>query len=212
MDNIRLLIDKFMDGTSTLDEERILADYFRTAKQLPPDLEPYREMFAYFDGGMADITAGQKAHRPALGVWRRACGVAAALLALFGMAYWLMPGGETSQGGMRPVAMVTAVHTPDSVAAQPDSTENGTVRPEVKQERRRQSGKYRFKPAPPETLVAEAAGTDIADSVDMAARQLVDIELMKVEYEQQYMQNLIKAANILKSAQMALADDEEDVY
>ena len=212
MDNIRLLIGKFMDGTSTLDEERMLAGYFRTEKQIPADLEPYREMFAYFDGGMADITPAVKKHLPTVSMWRRACRVAAALLALLGMAYWLMPGGGTPQDSMRPTAMVTTPHTPDSVVAQPDSTDREPVRPEVKQERHRQTGKYRFKPAPPETLVAEADGSGIADSVNVAARQLVDIELMKVEYEQQYMQNLIKAANILKSAQMALADDDEDVY
>lgn len=54
-DDIQQLIDRFMDGTTTLDEERRLADYFRTAEpaeQWSDDWMAYKEMFAYFDEGM----------------------------------------------------------------------------------------------------------------------------------------------------------------
>ena len=35
---------------------------------------------------------------------------------------------------------------------------------------------------------------------------------MKVEFEQQYMINLIKAANMINSADIAAARDEEEAY
>lgn len=54
MMDIKTLIDKFMNGTSSLEEEQMLGSYFRTEKHLPKELKPYRKMFAYFDGGMTD--------------------------------------------------------------------------------------------------------------------------------------------------------------
>ena len=41
---IKDLLDKYMDGTSTLEEEDILADYFR-GKNIPQELEDYRLLF-----------------------------------------------------------------------------------------------------------------------------------------------------------------------
>ena len=41
---IKDLLDKYMDGTSTLEEEEILADYFR-GKDIPQEWEDYRLLF-----------------------------------------------------------------------------------------------------------------------------------------------------------------------
>ena len=41
---IKDLLDKYMDGTSTLGEEDILADYFR-GKNIPQEWEDYRQLF-----------------------------------------------------------------------------------------------------------------------------------------------------------------------
>ena len=68
--------------------------------------------------------------------------------------------------------------------------------------------KYRYKPAPPEVLLADAEAMSVTDSVNVVAKQLADIELMKVECEQQYMLNLVKAASLLNSAQIAAVCDE----
>ncbi|GAB6982363.1 hypothetical protein [Prevotella dentasini] len=51
---IQTLLDRFMDGQTTLDEERLLADFFRSSDDIPEEWEDYREMFAYFDRGMDD--------------------------------------------------------------------------------------------------------------------------------------------------------------
>ena len=45
------LLDKFMDGLTTPQEEALLADYFRT-EEVPQEWEDYRLMFDYFDRGM----------------------------------------------------------------------------------------------------------------------------------------------------------------
>ena len=48
---IEALLDKFMDGQTTVEEEAQLADYFRT-HVVPAEWEDYRDMFGYFDRGM----------------------------------------------------------------------------------------------------------------------------------------------------------------
>ena len=49
---IQQLIDKYMNGQTTVDEEQLIARYFRNATDVPDSLKPYRDMFAYFDDGM----------------------------------------------------------------------------------------------------------------------------------------------------------------
>jgi|GEM_PF-4895464 len=50
--NIKQLLDRFMAGETSLDEERQIAQYFRDHRQVEAELEPYREMFDYFAEGM----------------------------------------------------------------------------------------------------------------------------------------------------------------
>ena len=62
---IERLLAKFMDGTSSVEEESILGEYFRTQGGREEWAE-YRRMFAYFDSGMTSLTPAettQKAHR-----------------------------------------------------------------------------------------------------------------------------------------------------
>ena len=42
------LLDKYWQAETSLEEEKALADYFR-GPLVDPELEPYREVFAYFD-------------------------------------------------------------------------------------------------------------------------------------------------------------------
>ena len=46
--DIQRLLDRFLDGASTLDEEKHLADYFRT-HEVGEEWSAYKEMFAMFD-------------------------------------------------------------------------------------------------------------------------------------------------------------------
>lgn len=93
---IARLLDRFLQGDSTLEEEQILADYFRSAADLPAEWEDFRTMFHYFDQGMEHIDYAQQeeaasgllsaspsvAHRP----FRWWLTAAASLLILVGMA------------------------------------------------------------------------------------------------------------------------------
>ena len=48
-EHIEQLLTRFMEGTSTLEEEDLLARYFKEKKHLPEAWKAYREMFAMFD-------------------------------------------------------------------------------------------------------------------------------------------------------------------
>ena len=52
MDNdIKKLVERFMDGLTTIEEEKKLAEYFRT-HEVSDQWQEYKEMFAWFDKGM----------------------------------------------------------------------------------------------------------------------------------------------------------------
>jgi len=59
-EKIRRLIEKFMDGRTSTDEEQWLAEYFRT-EEVPQEWTDYGEMFAFFDRGMVG-TPGMPPH------------------------------------------------------------------------------------------------------------------------------------------------------
>ncbi len=91
-ETIAILIDRFMAGDTTVDEEQVLGDYFRTARDLPEEWKAYKDMFSYFDDGMRE-------RRPLLRVaWpvRSLLTAAAVVLVLFGLAVagWNILSGE----------------------------------------------------------------------------------------------------------------------
>ena len=76
---IKALLDKFMDGQTTVEEEALLADSFRSG-DVPAEWEDYRAMFDYFDRGMKDGLVPVEQSRPSLTrqMGRRWWGIAAA--------------------------------------------------------------------------------------------------------------------------------------
>ena len=100
---IKKLIDRFFEGDTTLEEEQWLYGYFRQTKELPEELEAYRNVFLDFDaialtetdGATTDIanheapltnieipinSAPPKYH----GWWRQVAGIAAMMAVVFG--------------------------------------------------------------------------------------------------------------------------------
>lgn len=211
-EDLKILIDKFMSGTTTLDEEKTLGDFFRQTERLPAELEPYRDMFAYFDNGMTGEPSGKPvSHAAPVRSLRWIAGIAAAVAVIFVAAYQFVPGGTDETPVMQTSKSVVA-QTTDSAIARPDTISDKERQADEMPAKRRVMRKYRFKPAPPEVLLADAEAMSVTDSVNVVAKQLADIELMKVECEQQYMLNLVKAASLLNSAQIAAVCDDEDVY
>lgn len=87
--DIATLLDKFMAGATTIEEEQTLADYFRSEQRVPAEWEDYKDMFAYFDNGMVEVSGQKediaKVRTVTIVLWKRIA-VAAILLILIGFA------------------------------------------------------------------------------------------------------------------------------
>ena len=78
-----------MDGATTIEEERLLADYFRKTEHVPEEWSDYRRMFDWFSEGMPmKETAPRRRWWP----WAAAAAVITAVIIAF-----CIPGKETPQ-------------------------------------------------------------------------------------------------------------------
>lgn len=175
---IQQLIDKYMNGQTTVDEEQLIARYFRTATDVPDSLKPYRDMFAYFDDGMPlgalpefDGSSGQADTRVApdsskvvaprrrslrIAVWwSGAVAVAAAVALLLIM--------HRPSAPVQPIASAVVVSDTCSTSTGVEAEQNvvtDSVKLKPQPQRRRPSVRRRYYIAPPKTYLAHAAATD----------------------------------------------------
>ncbi|MGM9811951.1 MAG: hypothetical protein ACI30V_03815 [Muribaculaceae bacterium] len=99
-EHISNLLERFMNGESTLAEEELLSRYFAT-HEVDAEWEPYKQMFAYFDSGMADAAkpapapdAEQAPQRKVVRFrWLRVAAAAAVAL-LFATGLWQLFDGS----------------------------------------------------------------------------------------------------------------------
>lgn len=83
--HIATLLNRFLDGESTLAEEEQLAQYFAT-HSVDREWEPYKQMFAYFEAGMNEDDAPGTATPAIIKVnWRKVMGIAASVAILLGI-------------------------------------------------------------------------------------------------------------------------------
>ena len=175
---IQQLIDKYMNGQTTVDEEQLIARYFRKATDVPDSLKPYRDMFAYFDDGMPlgtlsefDGSAGQADTRVApdsskvvaprrhslrmAAWWSGAAAVAAAVALLLIM--------HRPSAPVQPIASAVVVSDTCSTSTGVEAEQNvvaDSVKLKPQPQRRRPSVRRRYYIAPPKTYLAHAAATD----------------------------------------------------
>lgn len=220
-DTIKELLDRFMDGKTTIAEERQLADWFRTAI-VPEEWIAYKDMFAYFDAGMpADEPQqtvepeGTAVRRKALLWWAAAVAVVALLCSV---AVWT----TRTSAPEKPIAqtVVKSFKKPSAVIAPADTaTHEAEARPDTtaapdKSQKKRPSMKHRYEPAPPKVYLAEAAPiANPADSIDAAATQLAEAKLREVEQRQQAYLKAIAIKDYINALDIAaVTDDEEEIY
>ena len=186
---IKQLIDRYMNGQTTVDEEQLIARYFRSATDVPDSLKPYRDMFAYFDDGMPlgtlpefDGSAGQADTRVAhdsskvvaprrhslrmAAWWSGAAAVAAAVALLLIM--------HRPSAPVQPIASAVVVSDTCSTSTGVEAEQNvvtDSVKLKPQPQRRRPSVRRRYYIAPPKTYLAHAAA---ADSITPAANANVN--------------------------------------
>ena len=106
-DYISKLLDNYMEGTSTLEEEDVLADYFHSGN-VPEEWEDYRQLFSEIEA------MKPKRQKRRWAFW----GVAAAAVA--GLLYMAVP---TKQVGPRPDSTAQMAKADTARTIQPSETE-----------------------------------------------------------------------------------------
>ena len=175
---IQQLIDKYMNGQTTVDEEQLIARYFRSATDVPDSLKPYRDMFAYFDEGMplgtlpefdgsseqaetrvepysSKVVARRRGSLRMAAWFRVATAVAAAVALLLIM--------HRPSAPVQPIASAVVVSDTCSTSTGVEAEQNvvtDSVKLKPQPQRRRPSVRRRYYLAPPKTYLAHAAATD----------------------------------------------------
>lgn len=116
---IARLLNRFMEGATTIEEERLLADYFRKTEHVTEEWSDYRRMFDWFSEGMPmKKTAPRRRWWP----WAAAAAVITAIIIAFSI-----PGKETPQ-----VAQQTAPSAPSAPVIQTQIQPEPSVEPTKK--------------------------------------------------------------------------------
>lgn len=86
---IEKLLDKYLEGETTLQEEQKLGRYFMTHTDLPPELEEYRMLFGYFEVEREKIFE-KDLYLPKPKNYKRIFGSVVAVAAVLALL-WLLP-------------------------------------------------------------------------------------------------------------------------
>lgn len=206
--DIRQLLDRFMAGETSLEEEALLGEWFRQHPDVSDDLKEYQMMFGYFDEGMpldhqaekhvADAYPTTKARMRRL--WLP-ISMAASIALLFvlaipriGQQTGLQIGQQTGLQENPKMAQLDSrtnlEHTDSAAVHEEKSTDADLSMPEkIKRSgdsvspktRKHKPGKYRqhlFTPAPPKLWIAQNI---VTDSLLAEPEKLADEHLREME-------------------------------
>ena len=235
--DIRLLLDRFMAGETSLEEEALLGEWFRQHPDVSDDLKEYQLMFGYFDEGMPlDYEAEnhvEDAHPKTKARMRRLwlpLSLAASIALLIGFAIpWI--GQQTGHQDESKMAQLDGRTTPEdtdsAVVHEKKSTNADLSMPEkVKKSgdsvspktRMHKPGKYRqhkFTPAPPKLWIAQNI---VTDSLLAEPEMLADAHLREMEAQQNemffklYLVDALQTQSLNAEIASASFESEENVH
>lgn len=224
---IRMLTERFMAGRTTIEEERLLAEYFRT-HEVGGEWSAYKEMFAWFDEdmpladgraapGVEDAPACASAGRlRAKRIWIYAAAAVAAVVLL--VTVWPGGGRPTAEGDAH---LQEASHGGVAAAYAPDTAVTDTAATEaVKSKGSKRKRTYRmrkdaYRIMPPKTYLAEK----MKDSAFVAKADILAEERLREIYEavkdsmDMFEEQYIRMERSIDTYVTALDDyDDEEYY
>ena len=235
--DIRLLLDRFMVGETSLEEEALIGEWFRKHPDVSDDLKEYQMMFGYFDEGMPlDHEAEEhveNAHPKAKARMRRLwlpLSLAASIALLIGFAIpWV--GRQTGHRDDSKMAQFEGRTPPENVDSavvhEEKSTDANLSMPEkIKKSgdsvspktRKHKLGKYRqhlFAPTPPKLWIAQNIATD---SLLAEPEKLADAHLREMETQQNemffklYLVDALQTQSLNAEIASASFESEENVH
>lgn len=184
--HIEELLQRFMEGETTLDQERQLGEWLRT-HQVDDTLKPYQQMFADFDAGLPSEPALAPRHRIVWWRWVAAAAVACLLIMLGARFAHYEPAEPSSQPitteevGNRDIDSIQVLDEPQPLLAI-TAKEVMTTAVQTK----KAPSKIKVKATPHQDSV-EIARTDgeleLAESEYLAAQQELQQELKQLRQQ-----------------------------
>lgn len=204
---IRKLLDKFMDGKTSIKEEQNIGKWFANHKKVAADLEDFRQMFVFFGQGMPLDTNGnmpvlvETKHSNVFSISKKIVLMLAAACVVSGIlittTFWnASPQCDGAQLASAVSIDSTSAMIKDSNATLPsvDSIEN--IKPNIKSDNKVRYNKKMYAPAPPKKLYAglsnQAYIDSLSDVTDIIVAQCVDEA--RSENEESYRQAMKAAA------------------
>lgn len=235
--DIRLLLNRFMAGETTLEEEALLGEWFRQHPNVSDDLKEYQMMFGYFDEGMPLDHEAEKhvadAHPKTKARMRRLwlpIGMAASIALLFVLAIpriGRQPGHQDDSKMAQLYGRTNQEHTDSAAIHEEKSTDANLSMPEkIKRSgdslspktRKHKSGKYRqhlFTPAPPKLWIAQNIVTDslLAEPEKLADEHLREMEAQQNEmFFKLYLVDALQTLSLNADVANASFESEENVH
>ena len=235
--DIRLLLDRFMAGETSLEEEALIGEWFRKHPDVSDDLKEYQMMFGYFDEGMPLDHQAEKhvadAHPTTKARMRRLwlpIGMAASIALLFVLAIpriGQQPGHQDDSKMAQLDGRTNQEHTDSAAVHEEKSTDANLSMPEkIKRSgdslspktRKHKSGKYRqhlFTPAPPKLWIAQNIVTDslLAEPEKLADEHLREMEAQQNEmFFKLYLVDALQTQSLNADVASASFESEEKVH
>jgi|GEM_PF-336464 hypothetical protein len=238
--DIRLLLNWFMAGETTLEEEALLREWFRQHPDVSDDLKEYQMMFGYFDEGMpleheAEKCEENVVHRTSMSKARMrrlwlpiSMAASIALLIAFAVprigkqigqqaghqddSKMAQLDGSTAQDDTDS-AVVQKEKTPDADLSMPEKIKKSgdSVSPKTRKHKQRKYRQHLFAPAPPKLWIAQNIATD---SLLAEPEMLADAHLWEMEALQNEMLFKLYLVNALQiqalNAEVASASFESE--
>ena len=235
--DIRLLLDRFMAGETTLEEEALLGEWFRQHPDVSDDLKEYQLMFGYFDEGMPlDYEAEERvedAHPKTKARMRRLwlpIGMAASIALLFVIAIprigqqighqadskMAQLDGRTTHEDVDS-AVVHEEKSTDANLSMPEKVKKSgdSVSPKTRKHKLGKYGQHLFAPAPPKLWIAQSIATDslLAEPEKLADEHLREMEAQQNEmFFKLYLINALQTQALNAEIASASFESEENVH
>lgn len=203
------LLQRFMDGLTTVDEETSLADFFRHAVDTDrpdglsvADWNVYREMFAMFDTGVAsdaestDVPPVSRRKHSRLWAGWMAAAASVALLVTVGLTFMSRGEGNVDNAN---TAMLPGLFADSISAEQPRQILSDSARNEERQTPARKRTRPYWQPRPPKAYIAEAGGEDAAKLASKPDSLQIDEAVRQADA-------LLKAINMQQAAEIKLLE------
>lgn len=206
--HIATLLNRFLEGESTLAEEEQLVQYFAT-HSVDREWEPYKQMFAYFDSGMDDMSCASKP-KIVMMPWRSVIGIAASVAIAVGIGlsaiYFNFRNGDQDVPEIADNTMANA----EIEVGQDNNVSEATLHPQIIAEKpltvnnrvkqrattEDEEAEYRVKVAEEEYAQRKAEEELWAENVIAVTYALQEQELLELqrqidmEYEQKYLASM----------------------